>query len=222
MPKKKLNNNLMEIYRSLYAQYGPQHWWPAKTCFEMAVGAILTQNTNWSNVEKAIANLDPYLQPQALHSMDDALLADLIHPCGYYNVKTSRLKSFLDWFRQFDYDFTNLRDGARQSLLGVKGIGRETADSILLYAAGIPVFVIDAYTRRLFGRLGIFPAVPIPDDYDELQALFEVNLDKEAALFNEYHALIVRHCKQFCRKAPLCADGCPLRQQCKYTEGSSI
>jgi endonuclease-3 related protein len=204
---------LSEIYRKLFRRYGPQHWWPARDRFEVFVGAILTQSTAWTNVEKAIHNLRAAgkLSAAALYDLPDKELAVLIHPCGYYNVKARRLKAFVTWLSEScggDLDRLFSRDVAalRRDMLGVYGIGEETADSIILYAGNQPVFVIDAYTRRILGRLGLDPA---RDTYAGYQALFTNNLPADAHLFNEFHALFVRLGKETCRKAPRC-QGCPL------------
>ncbi|HHU63298.1 MAG TPA: endonuclease III domain-containing protein [Clostridiales bacterium] len=211
------SSRLMTIYRKLYYRYGPQHWWPGDTPFEVMVGAILTQNTSWNNVEKAITNLKPYLKPQVLYNMEDKKLAQLIRPSGFFNIKTKRLKNFLKWFKKKDFSLETLKAldayDIRKELLGIKGIGRETADSIILYALNIPIFVIDAYTKRMFNRLGF----SLPDSYDDIQRFFQANLPKEVQLYNEYHALIVRHCKECCKKRPLC-DVCCLKADCQKNE----
>lgn len=210
-------SRLMAIYRTLYSRYGAQHWWPGDTPFEIIIGAILTQNTSWSNVEKAMVNLKPYLQPHLLYNMEDNKLARLIKPSGFFNIKTKRLKSFLNWFKGRDFSLQSLKAldpyNIREELLSIKGIGRETADSIILYALNIPIFVVDAYTKRMFNRLGF----SLPDSYDDIQRFFQANLPKEVQLYNEYHALIVRHCKECCKKRPLC-DVCCLRDDCQKKE----
>ncbi|MBI5359687.1 MAG: endonuclease III domain-containing protein [Planctomycetes bacterium] len=206
---------LTQIYKHLYGKLGPQHWWPAETPFEVIIGAILTQNTNWLNVEKAIANLKKHglLTPNALANLDHAVLAELIKPSGYYNVKTKRLKSFLDWFlRRYGGSIEKMKEtslaGLREELLSVKGIGKETADSILLYAAEKPSFVVDAYTYRILTRHGIIAA---EDDYETIKELFESSLPEDAQLFNEYHALLVNIGKNYCVKIPRCKI-CPLSE----------
>jgi len=206
---------LSEIYRLLYDKFGPQHWWPGETGFEIIIGAILTQNTNWANVEKAIANLKSAecLTPEKLHHLDVARLAALIRPAGYFNIKAKRLKSFLSWlFEKYDGRLTDLEnldtDRLRAELLSIKGVGRETADSILLYAFDRPVFVIDAYTARVVFRHGLIA----PDaDYEQLREFFESSLPADTQLFNEYHALLVRLGKEFCRPKTRC-PGCPLEK----------
>ncbi len=209
---------LLEIFDILHAAYGPLHWWPADTPFEVCVGAILTQNTNWGNVEKAIMNMkrEGLLSPEALRDVPVDSLAEAIRPAGYYNVKSLRLKDFVGYLwerhggsleRMFAGDWRELR----KELLGVRGIGQETADSILLYAGGKPTFVVDAYTKRLFAALGILKAEAL---YDEVRSLFMDNLPPDVRLFNEYHALIVEHGKRHCRKRPLC-PGCGLHLFCR-------
>jgi len=209
-----ITEQLTEIYELLFERFGPQHWWPGETQFEIITGAILTQNTSWANVEKAIANLKSAnrLGPEALHSLDHPELAELIRPAGYFNIKAQRLKSFLDWlFENYDGQLTSLEAmntyHLRTELLAVKGIGPETADSILLYAFGRPVFVVDAYTARIAVRHHLIE----PDaGYEQLQDLFGSNLAQDVGLFNEYHALIVRLGKDFCKPKPKC-PACPLQ-----------
>lgn len=197
----------------MYLRYGAQRWWPGDTPFEVAVGAILTQNTNWANVEKAIRNLKSgrKLRASALHEMPASGLSDLIRPAGYFNIKARRLKNFID-FLVTGYGGSmkrmkkELPAVIRGKLLSVNGIGPETADSIMLYALGMPVFVIDAYTKRILSRHNIAgPDAP----YQELQELFHNNLEEDVQLYNEYHALIVRVAKEHCRTRPEC-EGCPL------------
>ncbi len=203
------------IYRKLYTAFGPQHWWPGDSSFEVMVGAILTQNTSWLNVEKAIGNLKKHkvLAPDKLFRLSHRKTAKLIRSAGYYNIKTARLKEFLN-FLLLKYR-SNMRKMAavntfrlRQELLLVKGIGPETADSILLYALNKPVFVVDAYTRRVFSRHGL---INKEADYHDVQDLFMRHLKPDVRVFNEYHALLVRVGKDFCLKSkPKCAI-CPLR-----------
>lgn len=207
------HSKLLDIYNRLYKQYGPQHWWPGQTPFEIIVGAILTQNTNWANVEKAIENLKKAgcLTPEKLHRLPPEQLASYIKPAGYFNIKAGRLKHFLDWlFKKHEGSLENLAAMApsalRKQLLDIKGIGPETADSICLYAFGKPIFVVDAYTARIFGRHGL---IEDGSGYDQIQQLFHSGLEKDAGLFNEYHALIVRLGKEHCKKRPVCR-GCPL------------
>ena len=202
---------LKSIYERLLACYGPQHWWPGETPFEVMVGAMLTQSAAWSNVEKAIGNLKAAgnMSAAALREIQIADLAKLIFPSGYYNAKAKKLKALVEWLGKNGDDLSRLdnrdTDGLRWELLAVHGVGPETADSILLYALGKPVFVIDAYTRRLFARLGVRPG---KDNYDGWRALFMDNLPRDAKLFNEYHALIVRHGKEKCHKSSQCFECC--------------
>ena len=202
---------LNEIYQLLFERFGPQHWWPGETQFEIITGAILTQNTNWGNVEKAIANLKSAgrLTFEELYHLDLSQLAELIRPAGYYNIKARRLKNFINWlFDSYAGSLTNLEsidtDKLRTELLAIKGIGCETADSILLYALNRPVFVVDAYTARVAVRHEL---IEPNADYEQLQELFQSNLPQDTRLFNEYHALLVRLGKEFCRpmaKCPAC------------------
>jgi endonuclease-3 related protein len=204
---------LNDIYKLLFDRFGPQHWWPGDTPFEIIIGAILTQNTSWSNVEKAIANLKAanLLTPDRLHRLDIRKLADLIRPAGYFNIKAKRLKNFLDWlFENYAGELKNLEkiptDVLRCELLSIKGVGQETADSILLYALNRHVFVIDAYTARIASRHYL---IDQGTDYHQIQELFESNLPADINLFNEYHALLVRLGKEFCKPIHKCS-GCPL------------
>lgn len=208
---------LMEIFERLLLHYGQLKWWPAETPFEVCVGAILTQNTAWSNVEKAIVALKAaaILTPEGLRDVAADRLAALIRPAGYFNVKSRRLKDFIEWlYRRHDGCLERMFAGdwhlLREELLAVRGIGPETCDSILLYAGQKPTFVVDAYTRRLFHRLGL---IPEHAGYEAIRAMFMENLPPEVVLFNEYHALIVEQCKQFCRTRPRC-EGCPLAGRC--------
>ncbi len=206
--------SLSAVYRALLARYGPQHWWPGETDFEIAIGAILTQNVAWTNVEKAICRLkeEKLLSPKALHGEPVDRVARLIRPAGYYNQKAKKLKNFLDWFSSYGYSFPRLREldagRLREELLGINGVGPETADSILLYALEKRIFVVDAYTKRIFGRLGILEGT---EGYDEIQRLFHRRFAAGVREYNEYHALIVNHGKYVCRKKPLCAECCLAR-----------
>lgn len=207
------NRKLEKIYGRLYAAFGRQHWWPGETAFEVAVGAILTQNTNWGNVEKAIGNLkkEGILDAEHLLRMPVRELAGLIRPAGYFNVKAKRLKNFMEFLaRDYGGSMTKMKGEAqaviRRKLLSVNGIGPETADSIILYALEKPVFVIDAYTKRVLSRHGI---IEHDFSYDDFQGLFHASLAKDAVMYNEYHALLVRLAKEHCRTKPLCG-GCPV------------
>jgi endonuclease III related protein len=212
MDDQKLKRTLLHIYQHLFAKYGPKHWWTAEEPFEVIVGAILTQSAAWTNVEKAIKNLKQAgaLKSDALRQLPLDELARLIHSCGYYNVKARKLKAFADWFGERYNDnlqrlFAQDTGELRQQLLGIFGIGEETADSIILYAGNKPIFVIDAYTRRIMGRLGL---TPHSNSYEAWQTLFMVNLPADTVLFNEYHALLVRLAKEVCRTRPLCRQCC--------------
>jgi endonuclease-3 related protein len=214
---------LKAIYDRLFAAYGRQHWWPADGPFEVMVGAILTQSAAWRNVEKAIGGLKAAgaLSPSAIRRLSVGELAQIIRPCGYFNAKAIKLKALVGWFDGYGDDINSLyaadTDSLRRELLAVHGIGPETADSVLLYAADKPVFVIDAYTRRIFSRLGLLSQ---EESYDACQRLFTANLAADAALYNEYHALLVKLAKEACRKQPLCKDCC-LNDICCYNKGVS-
>jgi endonuclease III related protein len=207
--------DLKGCFESLFDRFGPQGWWPGNTRFEVVVGAILTQNTSWTNVEKAIRNLKAarLLTPEKMHAVDCKTLSGLIRPAGYFNIKAARLKNFTSFlFRDCSGSLDRLfmKDPAtlRKTLLDVNGIGPETADSIMLYAGGKPEFVVDAYTKRIFSRHGL---VSVDAGYDTVKAVFTENLPADTALFNEYHALIVKTAKDYCRtKKPLCGE-CPLK-----------
>jgi len=204
---------LLRIYDKLYKEFGPRQWWPADSAFEVIIGAILTQNTAWTNVEKAIKNLkkEKLLTPKKLHSISVKRLAACIKPAGYYNIKAARIKNFLRFlFDKFGGSVKKLADTKtatlRRQLLEVNGIGPETADSIILYAAKKPVFVVDAYTKRVLSRHKL---INNKADYHDIQDLFMQNLPRSQKLFNEYHALIVELGKNICRVKPRC-DICPL------------
>lgn len=213
-----MTTDLNEIYQTLYDFFGPQHWWPGDSAFEIMVGAILTQNTNWLNVDKAITNLknDNLLEPAAMGELAIDSLASLIRPAGYYNLKAKRLKSLLALLKEEEEEGRGVDDflsqdiwALREKLLSVKGIGPETADSILLYAANKPVFVVDAYTHRILLRHDL---ICEDADYQEIQDLFMDSLAADSTLFNEYHALLVCLGKDFCKKtSPRCND-CPLQK----------
>jgi len=205
---------LLEIYQTLLDFFGPQHWWPGETPFEVTVGAILTQNTSWSNVERAIANLKAagYLDAAKLHELDIADLEKLIRPTGYFRVKAKRLRHFIDWLcDEYGGDLRNLEGVSttrlREELLSISGVGPETADSILLYALTRPIFVVDTYTARVMVRHGLIAQEEL--DYHQLQDLFMSNLEPDVALFNEFHALLVMTGKDFCKPTPRCPP-CPL------------
>ncbi len=210
-----LREQLIEIYNSLLERFGPQHWWPGETPIEIIIGAILTQNTSFSNVEKAIHNLKSQnlLSPEKLYNTETEKIAELIRPAGYFNIKAKRLKNLLNWLLEnYQGRLENLEPvdttQLREQLLGISGIGAETADSILLYALQRPVFVVDAYTARIATRHNL---IEPPFDYFQLQSIFQNNLSEDVQLFNEYHALIVRCGKEYCRPKARCA-GCPLEK----------
>lgn len=206
--------NLTEIYQRLLKAFGPQHWWPGDTPEEVLVGAVLVQNTSWTNVEKAIAQLREadLLEPKALATVPLEELEELIRPAGYFRLKARRLRNLIEMIVQ-RYDgslermFQTPLDLLRQELLSVNGIGPETADSILLYAGGLPTFVVDTYTKRIFARHGW---IEFEAGYDALKDLFESRLPANAETFNEYHALLVRIGKDYCRKTGPRCQQCPL------------
>lgn len=217
-PKSKISmsisrRELLQVYERLYRYYGNLHWWPGDTPLEISVGAILTQNTAWTNVEKAISRLKEsrYLNVNALNRLPHRRLAGLIKAAGYFNVKARRLKNFIS-FLQSRYGgslkkmFRRETNRLREELLSVNGTGPETADSILLYAGKKPIFVIDAYTKRIFSRHGV---MAYEKSYDEFQQLFMKALPADVALYNQYHAMLVNVGKDFCRSRPRC-DSCPL------------
>lgn len=207
-------NRYQEAFDLLHAYYGDQQWWPADTKFEILVGAVLTQNTNWSNVEKALSNLKNagMLDFSLMSEMDESSLAEYIRPSGYYNLKAKRLKNLfamIDEMYEGSLELLSKDDwqNARENLLTVKGVGPETADAVLLYVCEKPVFVVDSYTYRVFVR---HQMVDEETDYHSIQELFMDNLKNDSRLFNEYHALIVQVAKDFCKKTkPLCKM-CPL------------
>lgn len=205
-----------QIYQALLEHYGPQHWWPGDTPFEVMVGAILTQNTAWSNVELAIDNLKTaeLLAARRIVDCSDEELASWLRPAGYFNIKATRLKNLCRFLVQNGLARLQQESSLelRHQLLAVNGVGPETADAILLYAFQRPVFVIDAYTRRIFSRIGL---VSGNESYEQLRVRFENALNASAAIYNEYHALIVQHAKLTCRAKPAC-DRCILRAGCGY------
>jgi endonuclease-3 related protein len=215
---KEVDCMILKIYDQLLEYFGPRNWWPADSKFEVIVGAILTQQTTWKNVEKAIENLKEHnlIDAEKLFNLQVKKLETLIKPCGFFRLKTKRLRSFLKFFiENFDADLErmfkkNLKE-LREELLSVHGIGRETCDSILLYAGEKPIFVVDAYTFRLCERYPIINS----RDYEEVREFFEKNLPKDVNLFKEFHALIVELGKNYCKTKPLC-KGCPLSKGCKH------
>lgn len=213
--------SLSEIYDILYGYYGPQKWWPAKTKFEVIAGAILTQNTNWKNVERAIVNIknEGKTDIRKISEIDINELEELIRPSGFFKQKADRLQRFcrfiLDEYETIENMFKEESDKLRNKLLEFNGIGHETADSILLYAGNIPFFVVDAYTKRILKRIGF----DINNDYETIRRFFENGIPRKAQIYNEYHALIVQLAKDFCRKKPLC-KGCPLEKKCLYSRNN--
>lgn len=205
---------LLEIYETLLQAYGPRYWWPAKTPFEMMVGAILTQNTTWTNVEKTIRNFGERLSPEFIASVNIDELAKIIRPSGYYNQKALHLKALTQWFKGYEYEVRKamlVEDQLlRHELLAVKGVGCETADSILLYALNKPFFIVDTYTKRILYRLGY----DIPNTYDGLRLRIEASIPRNIYLYSEFHALIVEHAKRHCKKNPACKD-CPVQALCQ-------
>ena len=214
---------LMDIYERLYARFGPQEWWPGNTTLEICFGAVLVQNTSWANAARAIDNLkkENLLTESALKKVRGDRLARLIRPARFFNMKAKRIKGFVAYlWKHFEGDvdhFLSLpTEKLHEELMGLDGVGRETADSITLYAAERPVFVVDAYTKRIFSRLGHFEASKNGDkDYLALQESLTAHLPRDTALFNEYHALLVRLGHTFCRPKPKCEE-CPLRVLCPY------
>jgi len=217
---RSLRKNLLLIYESLLSAYGPQQWWPGSSPFEVIVGAILTQRVAWSNVEQAIASLKEagLIDPQRLDEAQLPEIAALIRPSVYYNTKAEKLRAFTRFLAErYDGDLKQLFQldlpSLRAELLSVHGIGEETADAIILYAAGKPSFVVDAYTKRILSRLGL---IEEKESYRVVRDLFMENLPLDASMYNEYHALLVRHGKERCRsQVPLCV-GCPLEESCLF------
>ena len=211
----------MNIYETLFARYGNLRWWPAETPYEVIAGAVLTQNTAWNNVEKAIHNFSGKLTPEAVSDMNLSTLADIIRPAGFFNQKAVYLKEITRWFAEYNFNVSVVckepLENIRRGLLSVKGVGKETADSILLYAFGFPIFAVDAYTVRLCGR---YP-IPAGTGYDAVKAYFEDNIPKSADIYNNFHAMIVVNAKEHCRKTPVCNptrsgnNGCPLDCICE-------
>ncbi len=214
MRQKRKSKKLLNIYQKLYNAIGPRHWWPGDSPFEVIIGAILTQNTSWKNVETAIKALKEYnlLDPVRLLKVDEGILANTIKSSGFFNIKTKRIKNFIRFLFEnyqgsLEKMFSENPTPLREKLLKINGIGPETADSILLYAGGKPIFVVDAYTRKILLRHNLISKAA---GYSETQALFMENLEKDVRMFNEYHALLVYVGKYFCKRIPGC-ENCPMR-----------
>ena len=214
MKRTKERKKLLELYNRLYSAIGPRHWWPADSPFEVIIGAILTQNTSWKNVEKAIHALKErdLLDPLKILTVEEALLAETIKSSGFFNIKAKRIKNFIHFLfacyqGSLEKMFSEKLSPLREKLLKINGVGPETADSILLYAGGKPIFVVDAYTKRIFERHNL---ISESDGYDETQSLFMENLEKNVSMFNEYHALMVYVGKYFCKRTPQCGK-CPAK-----------
>jgi endonuclease-3 related protein len=207
------SKTLVKIHDLLYSRYGELNWWPADSPFEVIVGAILTQNTAWSNVERAIGNF-PDMSPEFIERAELKELTDVIRPAGFFNQKARYLKNITAWFKGYDYDFNRAADrdaeNLRRELLNLSGVGKETADAILMYAFGLPAFVVDMYTRRLLSRI---ENAEKRREYDEVQMLFSAALEREK--WGNAHALIVQHSKVHCKAKPEC-EGCVLREMCGF------
>lgn len=215
---------LENVYTLLYRAYGPQGWWPGEGPLDVAIGAILTQSSAWTNVEMALANLKAARcwSLEAIHGTPQDELAAIIRSSGYFNAKARKLKAFAshvmsNYGGDLDLFLAKAMAPLREELLSIHGIGPETADDIILYGAGKPSFVIDSYTRRVVGRLGIAPR-GMPDTYGAHQALFQNHLPPDTPIFNEYHALLDRHAKETCAKTPRCS-GCCLLEVCATGTG---
>ena len=215
--------SVREVYDRLFVMYGPQNWWPAESSFEVIVGAVLVQNTNWGNVEKAIENLKSQylLSPEAIENLSEEELAEVIRPAGAYRIKAGRLRQICAWLHEHAglealerWATEDLRD----SLLRVRGIGRETADAILCYAFDRPVFVVDAYALRLFDRLGLYSATESGSDYEGLHKFVQAKIGEDAPTLNEFHALIVKHSKEICKREPQC-NSCGFASVCEWAQG---
>lgn len=212
---------LKNIYEKLHEVYGPQNWWPAETWFEVIVGAVLTQNTAWRNVERAIKNLkeNGALDPWKMMQMSEEELAQLIRPAGFWRIKAKRLKKLLEKLSEYNFDFETIKnDLEREELLNVNGIGPETADSILLYALDRPYFVVDNYTKRILNRIGLLNEKA---SYSQIQNMFH-SVIKDVHTMKEYHALIVEHAKRFCKKNDPKCGSCVLKDICRYANFVNI
>ncbi|MFS0752346.1 endonuclease III domain-containing protein [Oceanobacillus sp. 1P07AA] len=209
-------NNYLEIYHKLYDYYGPQAWWPASSNLEMLLGSILVQRTNWRNVEKALARLETNVHDaNYLYQIEERELSEKIRPSGFYRIKAARIKAFITWFRNYNYDVSVVQDiphnKLRSELLSIKGIGDETADVMLLYAFEKHTFIADQYAFRIFNRIGM----GVPSTYRGLQKMVEKGLPNDILLYQEYHALLVEHAKVHCKVKPLC-NTCPVKSICAF------
>ena len=214
MQQTQDNSSLINhVFDTLKQHYGHFDWWHRDKPYEVMLGAILVQNTNWKNAEKALNNLGERLSPRAIAMMPEDELGQLIRPSGYYNQKAKKIKALNHWFEQYDYKIQKARAVdlplLRDELLAIKGVGYETADAILVYAIGKPSFVIDAFTRRIFTR----NKLTVPKGYEAFRVMMEESLPLSTELYAYYHGLMVEHAQQFCKKTPLC-QGCPLSEGC--------
>ena len=226
--------NLKKVYKILLEYYGEPEWWPVqfaekyniKKEFEIIAGAVLTQNTNWGNAEKALANFKELLAPEKILQISAAGLAEIIKPAGFFNQKAEYLKNISRWLESYNFDVERIKRGdlfkLRRELLALKGIGEETADAVLLYAFDFCTFVVDAYTKRLISRLFDESELGFEDyKYGTVKQFFELNLPRDARVYNNFHALIIINAKAHCRKTPVCA-GCPLGDICEFNKKEDI
>ncbi|WP_261817858.1 endonuclease III domain-containing protein [Vibrio gallicus] len=215
--QRNTSHTIIAVFEQLESHYGYLVWWPSQDPFEIMLGSILVQNTNWNNAQKALDNLKPDLKADTILQMDVTDLAQKIRPSGYYNQKALKIKALTQWYANYHFDIQLVReqhfDVLRKQLLAIKGVGGETADVILTYAIGKPSFVIDAYARRIFSRYGM----PVPKSYEELRALMQQAIPADTTTYAYYHGLMVEHGQTFCRKKPLCGD-CPLSRTCLKVE----
>lgn len=208
------DNTLMGLYKALFRHYGPQYWWPARTVEEMMIGAILVQNTAWTNVEKSLRNFESF-DGKYILSLDQETLIDMIRSSGFYKGKSQAIQTLFEWYKTYNCDIKNVQSQTssmiRKELLSLKGIGNETADCIMVYAVNKAYFIIDAYTKRILGRLGY----DVDMTYMKLQAFIESHLDDDIEVYKEFHALLVEHGKSYCKKTPDCTN-CFLNNKCQY------
>jgi endonuclease-3 related protein len=215
-----LHEKANRIYQTLMAAYGPRGWWPAASDLEMMIGAILVQNTNWANVDLALKNLNHDLTPEGLAALSEAELEDRIRPSGFFRQKAKTIRAFLAWFKGYGYEVDRVKmrqaQDLRRELLGIRGIGHETADCILVYAFDKPFFVADAYARRIIGRVGL----AVPEGYEAFRKKMERSLVKDLKVYNEFHALLVEVGKEHCSPKPKCG-GCSLEYLCEFAAKNS-